>query len=78
MNGQPIVKTYICLYEWSVHGIGVYPSLAGGVQILDVVFDGLRIAPGMERTIRGSMLNALIGAMNGASRLLFFIKLSAC
>jgi hypothetical protein len=51
MNGQPIVKTYICLYEWSFHGIGVYPSLAGGVQILDVVFDGLRVAPGMERTI---------------------------
>jgi hypothetical protein len=25
--------------------------LAGGVQILVVVFDGLRIAPGMERTI---------------------------
>jgi hypothetical protein len=51
LNGQSIVETYICLYEWSVRGIGVYPSLAGGAQILDVVFDGLRVAPGMERTI---------------------------
>ena len=88
-NGQPIVKTYICLYEWLIRGIGVYPLSAGGAQTLEGVFDGLPVELSMERAIsaslstvllsmlksgRGSRFTGLIGSMNGASTILSFMK----
>src|SRR5471032_2249723 len=91
MNGQPIVKTYICLYELRIRRIGVYPLSAGDAQTLDGVFDGLPVELSMNarswpacrqscgrvlKSGRGSRFNDPIGSMNGASTVLFLYPIS--